>query len=241
MAQPTNRLIRIVGVPMDLGQMRRGVDMGPSAVRYAGLYEKLCAQGYAVEDTGNISVPIRDQNSVRAHYQNAPAGELPGAMRHLPEVISACREIYEASRAGAERGEFSIFLGGDHSIAIGTVGGAATPDAGGPVGLLWIDAHADFNTPATTPSGNIHGMPVAVLTGRGHPDLVNLGHPGPKLQPRDIVMIGIRDLDAGERAALAESGIRVYTMRDVDELGMATVARARAGAAEPRRPHPPEL
>jgi arginase len=226
---------------MDLGQMRRGVDMGPSAVRYAGLYEKLCAQGYTVEDAGNISVPIRDQNSVRAHYQDSPAGEPPGAMRHLPEVISACSEIYAVSRAGAERGEFTIFLGGDHSIAIGTVGGATAPAAGGTVGgatapaaggtvgLLWIDAHADFNTPTTTPSGNIHGMPVAVLTGRGHPELVNLGHPGPKLQARDIVMIGIRDLDPNERTALAQSGIVVYTMRDVDELGMATVARRALG------------
>ena len=229
MSHHSNRTIRIVGVPMDLGQMRRGVDMGPSAVRYAGLYEKLCAQGYAVEDVGNISVPIRDQNSVRAHYANAPAGEPPGAMRHLPEVISACQEIYTVSRAGAERADFSIFLGGDHSIAIGTVGGAASPNAGGPMGLLWIDAHADFNTPATTPSGNIHGMPVAVLTGRGHPDLVNLGHAGPKLQPRDVVMIGIRDLDPAERDALAISGIMAYTMRDVDELGMATVARRALG------------
>ena len=241
MSKQDGRRIRIVGVPMDLGQMRRGVDMGPSAVRYAGLYERLCAQGHAVEDAGNISVPIRDQNSVRAHYQDAPEGEPPGAMRHLPEVITACREIYEVSRAGAERGDFSIFLGGDHSIAIGTVGGATAPAvggtvsgatapaAGGTVGMLWIDAHADFNTPATTPSGNIHGMPVAVLTGRGHPELVNLGHPGPKLQARDIVMIGIRDLDPGERAALAESGIMAYTMRDVDELGMATVARRALG------------
>lgn len=229
MTHQTGRPIRIVGVPMDLGQMRRGVDMGPSAVRYAGLYEKLCAQGHEVEDAGNISVPIRDQNSVRAHYAESPGGdpggEPAGAMRHLPEVVSACREIYAVSRAGAEREDFSIFLGGDHSIAIGTVGGAAAPEAGGSLGLLWIDAHADFNTPATTPSGNIHGMPVAVLTGRGHPELVNLGHPGPKLQPRDVVMIGIRDLDVGERAALDTSGIVAYTMRDLDELGMATVAR----------------
>ena len=212
-----NKHVRIVGVPMDLGQMRRGVDMGPGAIRYAGLHEKIERLGHSVEDAGNIIVPIRDQSSVRAHRE----GER-GRLRHLPEVSAACREIYDVSRACAGRTEFPIFLGGDHSIAIGTVGGAA---ATAPLGLIWVDAHGDFNTPDTTPSGNIHGMPVAVLTGRGHPDLVNLGHEGPKLRPRDVIMIGIRDLDGDEKAELASSGVIVYTMRDVDELGMATVAR----------------
>jgi arginase len=210
---------------MDLGQQRRGVDMGPGAVRYAGLYEKLRAQGFAVEDGGNVAVPVRDERSVRAHYAagGSEAGAAaPGALRHLPEVVAACSAVYAAARACTERGDFGIFLGGDHSIALGTVGGGASA---GPTGLIWVDAHADFNTPATTPSGNIHGMPVAALTGRGHPDLVNLGHPGPKLRPRDVVMIGLRDLDPEEKAALADSGVVVYTMRDVDELGMATVAR----------------
>lgn len=211
------RVVRIVGVPMDLGQMRRGVDMGPSAVRYAGLHDKLARLGHSVEDAGNIVVPIRDESRVRAHRE----GE-QGRLRHLPEVIAACREIYEVSRESAGRTEFPIFLGGDHSIAIGTVAGAASA---GPLGLIWVDAHGDFNTPETTPSGNIHGMPVAVLTGRGHPDLVNLGGEGAKLRPRDVVMIGIRDLDGSERSELAASGVVVYTMRDVDELGMATVAR----------------
>lgn len=219
---PQYRTVRIVGVPMDLGQMRRGVDMGPSAVRYAGLFEKLVALGLTVEDDGNVIVPLRDQNSVRAHYAAGPDPARAGTLRHLPEVVAACREIYDASRACAGRTEFPIFLGGDHSIAIGTVGGAA---GAGPVGLIWVDAHGDFNTPETTPSGNIHGMPVAVLLGRGHPDLVELGHPGPKLRPQDVVMIGIRDLDAPERDALAASGVTVYTMREIDELGMATVAR----------------
>jgi arginase len=209
---------------MDLGQMRRGVDMGPSAVRYAGLFERLAALGYNVEESGNITVPVRDQNSVRAHYAAGADDEHEGTLRHLPEVVSACNEIYGVARACAARTEFPIFLGGDHSIAIGTVagivGGAAVP-----VGLIWVDAHADFNTPETTPSGNIHGMPVAVLTGRGHAELVSLGHAGPKLRPQDVVMIGVRDVDTLEREALAQSGIGVYTMRDVDELGMATVAR----------------
>jgi arginase len=231
MTKLPHQTVRIVGVPMDLGQMRRGVDMGPSAVRYAGLDEQLLKLGYTVEDVGNISVPIRDQQSVRAHYA-AGNGDAPkGTLRHLPEVVAACTEIYEFSRTCVGRTEFPIFLGGDHSIAIGTVGGASSNPAGGApqefgsLGLIWVDAHGDFNTPETTPSGNIHGMPVAVLTGRGHPDLVWLGHPGPKLRPQDVVMIGIRDLDEQERLALAASGVVVYTMRDVDELGMATVAR----------------
>ncbi|HNS03733.1 MAG TPA: arginase [Anaerolineae bacterium] len=211
--------LRILGVPMDLGQQRRGVDMGPSALRYAGLYERLTRLGYQVEDVGNVPVPERDQRSVRARQWTESAG---GGLRHLPEVVSACQAIYEISQASCGASEIPIFLGGDHSIAIGTVSGTA---CAGPLGLLWIDAHGDFNTPDTSPSGNIHGMPVAALIGRGHPELVNLGHDGPKLRPQEIAMIGIRDLDGAEREALAGAGIHVYTMRDIDELGMAMVAR----------------
>jgi arginase len=149
-----------------------------------------------------------------------------GGLRHLPEVLAACASIYEVAKAAATARETPIFLGGDHSIAIGTIAGASTA---GPVGLIWIDAHGDFNTPETSPSGNIHGMPVAALVGAGHPDLVDLGHPGAKLRPQEIAMIGVRDLDHSERQRLAESGIHVYTMRDVDELGMATVARRALG------------
>ena len=211
--------LRILGVPMDLGQQRRGVDMGPSAVRYAGFYERLTQLGCQVEDAGNILVPVREQSSVRAHDWTQAEG---GGLRHLPEVIAACEAIYNIASACAPTPEIPIFLGGDHSIAIGTVGGTATA---GPLGLIWIDAHGDFNTPETSPSGNIHGMPVAALIGDGHPDLVNLGHPGAKLRPQEIAMIGIRDLDGSERERLTLSGVHVYTMRDVDELGMATVAR----------------
>ncbi len=204
---------------MDLGQQRRGVDMGPSAVRYAGLFERLTGEGHVVEDDGNVIVPGRDEQRVRAHQWIESGG---GGLRHLPEVIAACQAIYAAAQRCAGTAEFPIFLGGDHSIAIGTVSGMSSA---GPLGLIWVDAHGDFNTPDTTPSGNIHGMPVAALTGHGHPDLVNLGHAGPKLRPQDVVMIGIRDLDTAERSILANSGTTVYTMRDVDELGMATVAR----------------
>jgi arginase len=211
--------IRILGVPMDLGQQRRGVDMGPSALRYAGLFEKLTRLGHRVEDAGNIAAPVRDEQRVRAH-QWTESGE--GGLRHLPDVVAVCRAIYEVAKTCAGGSTFPIFLGGDHSIAIGTVAGASTVSG---LGVIWVDAHGDFNTPDTTPSGNIHGMPVAALTGEGHPELVNLGHPGAKVRPRDVVMIGVRDLDAQEKVRLAASGVVIYTMRDVDELGMATVAR----------------
>ena len=213
------RHVRILGIPMDLGQQRRGVDMGPSALRYAGFYERLKRLGCQVEDAGNVLVPVREQRDVQAQQWTEGAG---GGLRHLPAVVAACRSIYEVSQSCCGTPEIPIFLGGDHSIAIGTVSGTA---CAGPLGLIWIDAHGDFNTPETSPSGNIHGMPVAALIGRGHPELVDLGHSGPKLRPQEIAMIGIRDLDPAEREALTETGIHVYTMRDIDELGMATVAR----------------
>ncbi|GIV78139.1 arginase [Litorilinea aerophila] len=219
MAAIQHHRLRILGIPMDLGQQRRGVDMGPSAVRYAGLYERLRGLGHQVEDAGNVPVPVRHEAAVQARsWTETPEGGL----HHLPAVVQACQQIFDAAQASAASQEIPIFLGGDHSIAIGTVSGMATA---GPLGLIWVDAHGDFNTPASSPSGNIHGMPVAVLTGRGHPDLVDLGYPGAKLLPQHIVLVGVRSLDPEERVALAGSGINVYTMRDIDELGMATVAR----------------
>ena len=203
--------IRIIGVPMDLGQARRGVDMGPYALRYAGLGEALTTLGYTVVDGGNIPVPGPEEQTE----------ETPRA-RHLHAVAAVCEEVYRRARAGRERGEFTLFLGGDHSISIGTVAAVAE---GRDIGLIWIDAHGDFNTPETTPSGNIHGMPVAVVVGRGAPELVNVGYPGPKVRPAHIVMVGVRDLDPPEREALLHSGITVFTMRDIDEFGIAAVAR----------------
>ena len=212
----TARAVRLLGIPMDLGQLRRGVDMGPSALRYAGLFERLTRLGYQVEDAGNVHVPGRNERALR-DQQTVHSG-----MRHLSAVVAACEAIYAVARDCSTTPETPIFLGGDHSIAIGTVAGTA---CAGPLGLLWIDAHADFNTPQTSPSGNVHGMPVAALVGRGDPALVDLGHPGPKLRAQEIAMIGIRDLDEEERQALINAGVHVYTMRDVDELGMAMVAR----------------
>jgi len=202
--------IRLIGVPMDLGQSRRGVDMGPSALRYAGLSQRLRKLGHMVEDAGNISVPVRDT--------------LPesGGMAFLPAVVQACELMYEQGKKAVAEGTIPLFIGGDHSIAVGTVGGI-THNA--PSGLLWIDAHSDFNTPESSPSGNIHGMPLAALMGLGHPELVNLGRPGPKLKAADVILIGARDLDLEERRSLKENRIGVYTMREIDERGIAEVVR----------------
>jgi arginase len=197
---------------MDLGQNRRGVDMGPSAIRYAGLHRRLEQIGYSVSDSGNIFVPEPEE---------VPA--LPGEERaHRASAIAAVSQrVHDAMLKAIEAGEKAIFLGGDHSVALGTVSAVLTrPES---VGILWIDTHADFNTPETTPSGNVHGMVVAALMGRCPPPLV-IG--SKRLHADQIVMIGARDLDLEERSALRESGIKVLTMRDIDESGMASVVRA---------------
>lgn len=202
--------IRIIGMPMDLGQNRRGVDMGPSAARYAGMQSRLEQLGHTVHDEGNVRVPNPEEH------------EAEGKTRRLKAVTAVCHTIFEMGCQCVANDDFALYLGGDHSISIGSIAAAAQNE---PLGVLWIDAHGDFNTPETSPSGNIHGMPVATLVGEGAPDLVNVGYPGPKLQPVHIVQIGIRDLDEQERRRLMHSGINVYTMRHVDELGMAAVAR----------------
>ena len=204
------RTIHILGVPMDLGQNRRGVDMGPSAVRYAHLQARLERLGHVVHDAGNVSAPNPEEHTVES-----PEGRLRA-------VANVCRTVYNTACSWAAEGDFAVFLGGDHSISIGSIAAAAQR---GPVGLVWIDAHSDFNTPQTSPSGNIHGMPVAALVGEGAPPLLDIGTARPPLKPSEIVQIGIRDLDALERERLIGSGIHVFTMRHVDELGMAVVAR----------------
>ncbi|MFQ5421971.1 MAG: arginase [Anaerolineae bacterium] len=205
-----SQTIRIIGVPMDLGQNRRGVDMGPSAARYAGMQSRLEQLGHTVYDEGNVRVPNPEEH------------EAEGKTRRLKAVTAVCQTLYEMGCQCVANDDFALYLGGDHSISIGSIAAAAQYE---PLGVIWVDAHGDFNTPDTSPSGNIHGMPVAALVGEGVPELVNVGYPGPKLQPVHIVQIGIRDLDAQERERLTHSGINVYTMRHVDELGMASVAR----------------
>ncbi|NDJ87196.1 MAG: arginase, partial [Chloroflexi bacterium] len=211
-------VLRIFGVPMDLGQTRRGVDMGPSAVRYAGLQERLETLGYEVHDGGNIEVAQVEEIKDRDETQSVPEEHA----RCLPEVSHVCERVYQHTVASVDAHERVIFIGGDHSISIGTVAGVAHHAA---VGLIWIDAHADINTPGTTPSGNIHGMSVATLLGDGPRELTGIGQPGAKLRPEQVVMIGVRDLDMGEREKIRQSGISVFTMRQIDELGMGTVIR----------------
>ena len=196
---------------MDLGQNRRGVDMGPSAIRYARLNEALEDLGYPVTDLGNVETPIPETVEEREDADNV------GAIRDVCEetVERAARMVYD--------GIFPVFLGGDHSISIGTVSGVAK--SASQTGLLWLDAHADFNTPETSPSGNVHGMPLATLTGRGYPDLVDLGD-GAAVRAEDVAVVGLRSVDREEREFLAETGVNVYTMKDVDAYGIASVVRS---------------
>jgi arginase len=200
--------VRIIGVPMDLGQNHRGVDMGPSAVRYANLARSLRELGYTTCDSGDIVIP--------GHYALANTS----LQERLPLICQGCLNAYELGRKAVAAGEIPIFLGGDHSAAIGTVGGV-THDT--EIGLIWIDAHGDFNTPETSSSQNVHGMALGVLLGLGPKELVDLGRPGPKVKPENVVLLGIRDLDAEEKILIRNSGCTVYTMREVDEIGIRAV------------------
>lgn len=203
--------VRLIGVPMDLGQKRRGVDMGPSAIRYAGLQRRLRRLGVEVNDGGNITVPVMEE------IEKLPDEERAHQMNAIGEV---CRRVYEEAKMIQEAGEIGIFMGGDHSITMGTA--AASLEQPVKTGVIWVDAHADFNTLETSPSGNVHGMVVAALMGRCPPALT-IGKKA--LLPEQIVMIGTRDLDNEERVKLRESGISVLTMRYLDEKGMAYVAK----------------
>ncbi len=204
--------ISIIGVPMDFGQMLRGVDMGPAALRYTGLIPRLRALGHVVRDRGDVKIPIRDPDREATLSPE----------KYLEEITQICQAVFEAGREEVRQGYFPLFLGGDHSITVGTVSAVTGDDS--PLGLIWIDAHGDFNTPETSASGNIHGMPLAALIGEGHPSLVNVGSPGMKIHPENVVMIGQRDLDPAEKKRLKKSGITIFTMRDIDEQGISSVA-----------------
>jgi arginase len=205
----------IFGVPMDLGQDRRGVDMGPSAIRYARLQGALEELGYPVTDLGNAQTPIPE------------TVEKQEEIRHLAAVRGVCEEVAGQAEAMISEGLFPIFLGGDHSISIGTVSGVAR--SSGRTGVIWLDAHADFNIPGTSPSGNIHGMPLSVLTGRGHPDLVDIGGEGASVRTEDVVILGLRSVDEKERGLLLKAGVRVYTMKEIDAYGVASIVRRALG------------
>lgn len=187
--------------------------MGPSAIRYAQIEAALEELGHRVTDLGNAGVPIPEV---------VAAGE---RVKHLAAVTRVCEEVSERAAATVSEGLFPVFLGGDHSISIGTVSGVSHALPGERTGVIWVDAHADFNTPETSPSGNIHGMPLATLTGRGHPDLVGIGGSEASVRSEDVVILGLRSVDVEEKNLLQEAGIKVYTMREIDAYGAARVVR----------------
>ncbi|MBX6723812.1 MAG: arginase [Dactylosporangium sp.] len=216
------RPVDVIGVPLDLGASRRGTDMGPSAIRYARLRESIAGLVPEVRDLGNIDVPV------------AEARETTGHLKYLDEIAAACGELAEVVARSLREGRLPLVLGGDHSIAIGTLAGHAL--AGSEVGVVWIDAHSDFNTGETSPSGNIHGMPLAASVGLGDERLVNIGAPGPHVDAAHVAMVGIRSVDPEERELLLGSRVTVLTMADVDEMGLAAcIRRAIAVASEDGR------
>src|SRR3954452_22356717 len=215
--------IAIIGAALDLGAGRRGVDMGPSAIRYAGLEERLASLGCDCADWGNVATPVAE----------ATASGDPRA-RFLAEIRSTCEGVAQRVGEAVGQGRLQIVLGGDHSLALGALGGRAAA-AGGPGAALWIDAHGDLNTPQTTPSGNVHGMPLAAALGRGGPGFDSDAWRLAALEPQRVAVIGARDLDPGERDLIAELGLPVYTMSEVDRRGIEEVVtdalrRARGAA-----------
>lgn len=203
--------IALIGVPMDLGQMRRGVDMGPSAIRYAGIVERLKKLDYRIHDLGNIEVP--------QHRVDRPMDDFP--LRNLEEIAKANERLAETVADQVALNRFPLVLGGDHSIAIGTIAGLSQHYER--LGLIWYDAHGDMNTEETTPSGNIHGMPLAVSLGLGHPRLTSIFNGRPKVNPENVVLLGLRDLDEGEKELLKKLKIKAYSMHEIDRLGMSQV------------------
>jgi arginase len=221
-AQPTRR-IRVIGVPLDMGASRRGVDMGPSAMRVAGLEARLEALGHQVTDGGNILVEIAETR--KSGNKSA---------RYLEEIAETCTRTAEAVMKTLQEGMTPLVLGGDHSLAAGSVSGVAEfyRRKGEKIGVIWIDAHSDINTPETSPSGNVHGMPLAALLGLGPEPLANIFGYSPKIAAANTVLIGVRDIDAAERENIRRAGVaHVYTMRDLDERGMRTVMEEALRAA----------
>jgi arginase len=206
--------VEILGVPLDLGSGRRGVDMGPSAVRIADLGPRLRALGHEVHDAGDIETP---------NQETVDAGD--PRQKYLTEIARICELVYERSLGILESGALPIVLGGDHSVAAGSVAASAAhaKQLGKPVGLIWVDAHGDMNTPDITLSGNVHGMPLAALLGRAPEALASIGGFAPKVRPPHTVLVGVRNLDEREKSAVRSSGAHVFTMKDIDRQGIATI------------------
>ncbi len=212
----TRRPVHIIGVPLDLGQGRRGVDMGPSALRIAGIDQRIAALGHAVTDRGDLHVPIAETRA-------------PGdpSKKYIREIARVCQRLHHAVLGTLRDGALPLVLGGDHSLGAGSAAAASdwAQQRGLPIGLLWVDAHGDMNTPASTSSGNVHGMPLAALVGPEPQELARLASRVPAVDPARTVLLGIRDLDEQERANIRRSGVRVFTMSDIDRQGMASVAQ----------------
>lgn len=206
--------IAILGAPLDLGQSRRGVDMGPSAIRVANLNQRVASLGYQVDDLGNVPVEQREALS-----------EGPAHARYLQAIAETCRRLGVAVDKAVSQGKVPIVLGGDHSVAVGTLSGLSRcfRRKKKQVGLIWIDAHADMNTPETTPSGNVHGMPLACCVGIGPKELTNLFGYSPKVAPHNVALVGVREVDQLEAPHVRDSGVRAFTMRHIDERGLRSV------------------
>ncbi len=223
--------VHILGVPMDHGAGQRGVGMGPSAIRIAGLIQKIEAIGREVTDHGDVLIRTPER-------AKRMADSVDGKANHLGLIARACDATHEHVKRIVKGGGLPLVIGGDHSIAIGTVAGLAAayraeqtkaqkkdPNAEITMGMIWVDAHGDLNTPQTSPSGNIHGMPVAACLGEGPEELTHIGGFAPKLHPNDVVLVGLRDIDRQEKQAILDSGAHAFTMKDIDERGMAAVMR----------------
>jgi len=208
--------VHIVGVPMDLGQGRRGVDMGPSAIRYAGIGEKLQSLGYKVIDDGDLSIKTQEEQRVKDPHA-----------KFLPEIARVCNILAKKIQKITHQGQFPLVLGGDHSIAIGTIAGLGINARARKkrLGVFWVDAHGDFNTPSSSPSGNIHGMPLAVCAGLGPKQLLNVGGSFKKVEPKNIAIIGLRDVDRIEKENLKKLGVNIFTMEDIDKYGVHKVMK----------------
>jgi arginase len=214
--------IAIIGAPLDLGQGRRGVDMGPSALRVANLNRRLASLGYVVEDLGNVQVE-----------QAESLAEGDPRAKYLPQIAAACDRLAAAVGETLARGSVPLVVGGDHSVAIGSVSGVSRyfRERKKEIGLIWLDAHADMNTPESSPSGNVHGMPLACLVGMGPAELVDLMGYRPKIAAQNTVIVGLREVDMTERPQVRQSGVRAFTMRDIDERGLRAVMEEAIRAA----------
>ena len=209
------RQVHLIGVPLDLGGGRRGVDMGPSAFRIAGLGEQLTTLGCTIVDKGDLPAPIPETQDLRDEHK-----------KYIRDIAKVCQKVYQTALSSLDEGAMPIVLGGDHSLAAGSVAAAAewakrTRDK--PIGLLWVDAHGDMNTPATSLSGNVHGMPLAALLGAEPAELSRIGTFSPKVLPANTVLVGIRNLDEREKVAVRNSGVHVFTMKDIDRQGIASI------------------